>query len=387
MSNNYRFLQLHLLTAYGPANLNRDDLGKPKSAVFGNAPRLRISSQSLKRSWRTSDLFAQHLDEKNLGTRTKRLGVEAFEEMIQAGLDEKNAKEWSKLIAQAFGKLKTEEEDAPAEADGGKAKGKKKAEPSNEVETLVFVSHEEREAALALARTIAKSKKAPSDDQLNFLRKNNECADLALFGRMLTSDKSRAKETSDRPLYNVEAAAQIAHAITTHRATVEDDFFSAVDDLNRAEDTGSGHLGEVGFGAGVFYLYACVDRELLISNLNGNKALAAKTLSALAACMTQVAPTGKQNSFASRARASFGLAELGNEAPRQLTAAFLKPVNEQGDHDVMALSAERMLKLVERFDSAYGFDGKRMHFNATEFQSNDSKSVKDVLAFTASDLG
>jgi CRISPR system Cascade subunit CasC len=198
MSNNYRFLQLHLLTAYGPANLNRDDLGKPKSAVFGNAPRLRISSQSLKRSWRTSDLFAQHLDEKYLGTRTKRLGVEAFEEMIQTGLDEKNAKEWSKLIAQAFGKLKTEEEDAPAEADGGKAKGKKKAEPSNEVETLVFVSHEEREAALALARTIAKSKKAPSDDQLNFLRKNNECADLALFGRMLTSDKSRAKETSDR---------------------------------------------------------------------------------------------------------------------------------------------------------------------------------------------
>jgi CRISPR system Cascade subunit CasC len=96
-----------------------------------------------------------------------------------------------------------------------------------------------------------------------------------------------------------------------------------------------------------FYLYACVDRELLVKNLNGNRVLAQKTLSALVECMTHVSPTGKQNSFASRARASFGLAELSNEAPRQLTAAFLKPVRA---NDVMSESAEQLDKQVKRFD-------------------------------------
>lgn len=40
------WIQLHLLTAYPPSNLNRDDLGRPKTAVVGGESRLRISSQS-----------------------------------------------------------------------------------------------------------------------------------------------------------------------------------------------------------------------------------------------------------------------------------------------------------------------------------------------------
>ena len=55
------FIQLHLLTAYPAANLNRDDTGAPKTVVLGGATRLRVSSQSLKRAWRTSALFEQAL--------------------------------------------------------------------------------------------------------------------------------------------------------------------------------------------------------------------------------------------------------------------------------------------------------------------------------------
>jgi CRISPR system Cascade subunit CasC len=55
------FIQLHLLTAYPAANLNRDDTGSPKTVVLGGATRLRVSSQSLKRAWRTSELFEQAL--------------------------------------------------------------------------------------------------------------------------------------------------------------------------------------------------------------------------------------------------------------------------------------------------------------------------------------
>jgi CRISPR system Cascade subunit CasC len=341
---NHRFLQLHLLTAYGPANLNRDDLGQPKSATVGTVPRLRISSQCLKRTWRNSDLFQQALD-GHLGTRTKHIGPMAEKEMLKNGLDAKLAFEWSKLIAQAFGKLKGAE--------------------SNEIETLVFMSNEEQQAVLKLARTLAERKSAPTEAELKLLRKDNATADLALFGRMLTADKSRRTETSDRPGYNVDAAAQVAHAFTVHRAVPEDDYFSAVDDLSSAEETGSGHLGELGFGAGVFYLYACVDRQLLLDNLGGDRELADRTLRAFSECMASVAPTGKQNAFASRARASFGLAELGNDAPRQLSAAFLRPVSDSNDSDVLSASVKRLVDLVEKFDLVYGHEGQRMHFNCS----------------------
>src|SRR5688572_7252929 len=71
------FIQIHLLTSYPPANLNRDDLGRPKTAVMGGAQRLRISSQSLKRAWRTSDTVERALSGR-LGIRTKRLGAYVF---------------------------------------------------------------------------------------------------------------------------------------------------------------------------------------------------------------------------------------------------------------------------------------------------------------------
>jgi CRISPR system Cascade subunit CasC len=375
--NTHRFLQIHLLTAYGPANLNRDDLGQPKTAVLGNVQRLRISSQSLKRAWRTSETFVEELGGQHLGQRTKRIGKRAEDIMKEHGLDAKRAFEWSKLIAQSFGKLSKDDDSA------------KKSVESNAVETLVFVSANELAAVDALARELATQKVPPTDEQLKLLRKVNASADLALFGRMLTADKDRKAETSDRPQYNVEAAAQVAHAVTVHQAAVEDDYFSAVDDLNPSEDTGSGHLGETGFGAGVFYLYACIDRNLLIENLGGDRGLAARTLKAFVKCMASVAPTGKQNAFASRAYASFGLAELSDAQPRQLIAAFLRPVAER-DGDVLAESVTRIHGLLTRLDSVYGFDGARAAFNATEaqvdFPATTGSNLRDFCTFAARGL-
>ncbi|WP_026816678.1 type I-E CRISPR-associated protein Cas7/Cse4/CasC [Arenimonas composti] len=396
---NERFLQLHFLTSYGPSNLNRDDLGMPKTAIFGNAPRLRVSSQALKRAWRTSDVFETALA-GHLGRRTKKIGALAMEEMLRHGLDEKLAFEWSKLIAQAFGKLK--EGDGEESADGaeggssGKGRKGKAKKASNEVETLVFLGHEEEQAVLALAKTLAESRKSPTPDQLNLLRRDSATADLALFGRMLTADKTRKEETADRPRFSVEGAAQVAHAITVHRAVPEDDFFTAVDDLNAGDETGSGHLGELGFGAGVFYLYVCVDRHLLVKNLGGDTALAARTLQALAEAVASVAPSGKQRSFASNARASFGLAELGDETPRQLSAAFLKPVAESSDLDVASRAVDALGELVRRFDAVYGFEGRRLHFNATVADTEgldigvepDSRPrFRQLIDFVASGLG
>ena len=157
---------------------------------------------------------------------------------------------------------------------------------------------------------------------------------------------------ADAPAYNCEAAAQVAHAITVHGVTVEDDFYTAVDDLNRGEeDVGAGHMGETEFAAGLFYLYLCIDRELLAENLDGDADLAKKTLAALIEAAATVAPTGKQASFASRARASYLLCEKGDQQPRSLSVAFLKPV--MGD-DLLAQAVSRLNEAVSNMDQVYG---------------------------------
>jgi CRISPR system Cascade subunit CasC len=307
------FVQLHLLTSYPPACLNRDDLNRPKTAVMGGVQRLRISSQSLKRAWRTSDVFKGALS-GHIGTRTKEMGLRVYERLRAAGVAEKLSKEWAQKIAGPFGKLKRASQDNPLQ--------------DLEIEQLAHFSPEEVTAIEQLADTLARENRAPTENELQLLREKHRAADIAMFGRML----------AEKPLYNIEAACEVAHAITVHKAAVEDDYFTAVDDLNtRQEDVGSAHIGEQGFAAGLFYLYVCINRSLLKENLSDDEGLTQQTLRALTEAAATVAPGGKQKSFGSRAYASYILAEKGSRQPRSLAVAFLKPVRE-GDmlHDAIS---------------------------------------------------
>lgn len=322
-----RFVQLHILTSYPPSNLNRDDTGSPKTAVVGDSMRLRISSQSLKRAWRTSDIFAASM-EGHLGTRTKEMGEVVYKALLEKGITEKNARDWAKKIAACFGKAKSDK--------------KTKDNEDLHVEQLVHFSPEEKQAIDALVLQLAASKTEPTEDDLGLLRKNSTAVDIAMFGRMLAA----------KPAFNTEAAVQVAHAITVHKAAIEDDYFIAVDDLNTGEvDVGAAHIGELGFGAGVFYLYLCIDREQLKKNLGGDAELTARALSALLHAVTKVAPTGKQNSFASRAYAGYVLAEKGDQQPRSLTQAFLAPIKGQ---DIMGKAIEELDQRRKNFDAVYG---------------------------------
>lgn len=324
-----RFVQLHLLTSYPPANLNRDDLGRPKTATMGGAQRLRVSSQSLKRAWRTSELFEEALA-GHVGVRTKEMGRQAYKQLLGQGVKEKDAKAWAIEIAGVFGKVKSED--------------KKNTDPLHvlDIEQLAHFSPEERQAIDSLCVTLAQRGSEPDKDDLALLRKHHTAADIALFGRMLANS----------PAYKTEAAAQVAHAITVHKVTVEDDFFTAVDDLNTGEeDVGAGHMGETEFAAGLFYQYICIDRELLKENLGGDTALVNKALAALTEAAATIAPTGKQNSFASRARASYVMAEVGAQQPRSLSVAFLKPV--AGD-DMLTKAVGAIEASMKSMDQAYG---------------------------------
>lgn len=324
-----RFIQLHLLTAYPPANLNRDDQGSPKTAKMGGYDRLRVSSQSLKRTWRTSDLFQAAMGDY-LGIRTKLLGLDVYHKLIAGKIKEKDAKEWSKSIAGVFGAPKKEDKSDPL-AD-------------IEIEQLVHISPAERRSINLLTEKLITEQRAPEKEELNLLRSDEQAVDIALFGRMLASN----------PKFNIEAACQVAHAISVHPVVIEDDYFTAVDDLNSGlEDMGAAHIGETRFAAGLFYAYICINRELLIKNLDGNEALANKAIRALTEAAVKVAPEGKQNSFASRAYASFVLAEKGDQQPRSLSVAYLKPVNrEHEDYAVEAVAALTEQCIV--FDKVYG---------------------------------
>jgi CRISPR system Cascade subunit CasC len=296
-----RFVQLHILTSYPPSNLNRDDTGRPKTAVVGDSTRLRISSQSLKRAWRTSDVFQTNL-RGHIGTRTKEMGIEVFNALIAKGVGEKNSREWAKSIASQFGKLKSDKKNDNNE--------------DLQVEQLVHFSPEERQAIDGLVISLAASGTAPVSGDLQLLRKQESAVDIAMFGRMLAAS----------PIFNTEAAIQVAHAITVHKAAVEDDYFIAVDDLNTGDvDRGAAHIGEAGFGAGVFYLYICIDRSLLRQNLGGDEA-------------------------------GYALAEKGDQQPRTLAQAFLRAVSadaKKGENTLTRAIGE-LSKRRTNFDKVYG---------------------------------
>ena len=347
-----RFVQLHLLVSYPPSNLNRDDTGRPKTAIVGDANRLRVSSQSLKRAWRTSDVFENTL-QGHIGVRTKEMGEKIYDALLEKKVSEKNAREWAKAIAGQFGKLKSD----------------KKTENNQDlhIEQLAHFGPEEQAAMMLLVDKLAASGAAPTEDDLKLLRKPRQAADIAMFGRMLASS----------PAFNVEAAVQVAHAITIHKVAVEDDYFSAVDDLNRGEeDVGAAHIGEAGFGAGVFYLYLCINRELLLENLGGDAALTTKTLAALVHAATKISPTGKQNSFASRAYAAYALAEKGDQQPRSLAQAFLKPVT---GGDMLDRAVNELTKRYKNFDTVYGACAdSRYQFNVEAGEGSVDELVKFV---------
>lgn len=356
-----KYVQLHILTSYPASNLNRDDLGRPKTVIMGNAERLRVSSQSLKRAWRVSEVFQTALG-RAVGTRTKELGRCIFTALTRGAalgdvlsgaadsgplkvLKEGPATAIATGIAGTFGKLKS---------------------ASLDIEQLAHLTPGELEAVGALVEACRETGKAPEGEDLDLLRAEGMAADIALFGRML----------ADKTQFNVEAAAQVAHAMTVHKVAVDEDFFTAVDDLNR-DDAGAGHMGVAEFGAGLFYLYLCIDRELLVENLGGDEALAARALDGLCRAACTVSPTGKQNSFASRAWASYCLAEKTDMQPRTLSAAFLRPLDDA--QDLMGEAIEAVEGQRARFAAVYGDDCAGESFNAHTGQG----SLDAVCRFVA----
>jgi CRISPR system Cascade subunit CasC len=281
------------------------------------------------------------------------MGKEIFRDLCKRGVEEADARKWAQLIAGKFGKLKSKS-------------SKKDPDLDLEIEQLAHFTPFEIESIRALVDRLAATNQAPSEEDLTLLRKEHTAVDVALFGRMLAA----------APAFNTEAAAQVAHAITVHTCAVEEDFFTAVDDLNTGEeDRGSGHMGETEFGAGVFYLYVCVDCDSLVKNLSEHMDLARQGIAGLIEAAAKVSPTGKQNSFGSRAYASYILAEKGPQQPRSLSVSFLKPVSGE---DILGEAIRRMEETRTKIDAAYG---KCWEGYATMNAHHGTGSLLEILEF------
>ncbi len=347
------FAEFHLIQSFAPSNLNRDDTGAPKDAVFGGHRRARVSSQCFKRSVRSWFQTSGVIDSSTLGTRTrlldrllaadlKDIGIEdssRFNEIVKLALKKKAGK----------GDGGSDDKEGDADASGAQLSYLLFISPS-EVTSLraAITSHRDTLAKLATKKKL-KASDIPEDlkQAIRDSLKSLKAVDIALFGRML----------ADLPEANQYAACQVAHALSTHRVEREFDYFTAVDDEGSADETGAGMIGHVEFNAATFYRYAVVDVHKLAKNLQGDNALALQGLLAFAEGMARALPTGKQNSFAAHNPPSFVGVVLRHGSPLNLSNAFEKPVAPKPQQRLTELSVAAMADHEKRMAAFYG-DGR-----------------------------
>lgn len=313
-----RYLDVHILQNIPPSNINRDDEGKPKTARYGGKDRARVSSQSWKRATRLS--FAN--DEQ--GTRSKQI-----------------AEAVAKALLAHHGYTDEEKADAHAKAAlaaAGIGGGKKQDKPTGELGYLLLFGDDLVEK---LAQAVVNGELSGADagkKAHQIIATADVPLSLALFGRMVADDKR----------LSVDAACQVAHAISTHEVTPEEDYFTAVDDL-RTEDGGAGMIGHIEFNSSTLYRYASINLDLLRANLSGNSdnvsadAAVAHGATEFVRGFALSMPTGFANSTAPKTLPTLVLVSLREDRPVSLVGAFERPVKADDEGGYLDASVRRLL--------------------------------------------
>ncbi|MEZ3162154.1 type I-E CRISPR-associated protein Cas7/Cse4/CasC [Microbacterium sp. BWT-B31] len=328
-------LDISILQTVPPSNLNRDDTGSPKSAVYGGVRRARVSSQAWKRATRLA--FADVLDASSLGMRTKRV-VELLGERIVAKDARISVERAQELAGLAFG------------AAGIKLSAARRSTSENplpdESGYLLFLSALQLDnvAQLCLdANTSDDPKTALKAADVKRALDTSNSVDLSLFGRMVA-------DSSD---LNVDAACQVAHAISVHPVEAEFDYFTAVDDHKAAdenEDAGAGMIGTVEFNSSTLYRYATVDVDRLLKNL-GDADATRRAVEAFVLAFVTSMPSGKQNSFANRTLPDAVVLSIRDGQPVNLVGAFEEAVTE---NPRLRTASEKLSTYAQRIDTVFG---------------------------------
>ena len=326
------YIELHLLQSFPPSNLNRDDTNNPKDCTFGGVRRARISSQCLKRAVRIHPAFQETTRAPN-GLRTKRVAQRLAELLAETGKpDEETQPIAAALVAEYMNNLtKGDLTDAPVFVAP--------SELTQAAEALLA----DWDAAVSDPDKVAK---AVASDLRKQYREHSTAPDVALFGRMMAS----------QPELGLEAACQVAHALSTHRISMEMDYFTAVDDLQPREEPGANMIGYTSYNSACFYRYARIDWDQLVSTL-GDTALARRTVEGFLRASEQAVPSGKQNAFAPFSPPSLALAVVRSDGMSwSLVNAFEEPVTPNRDGGYVGPSVERLDAYWGHLCDAYGTD-------------------------------
>lgn len=323
------YVDVHALQSVVPSNLNRDDQGQPKSAIYGGVQRARVSSQAWKKQIR--EYFKENMNPDEVGIRTKH-----FLDLVK------------KEVAELAPEL-SEEAESLAQAALGLAGFKFKDGKSA---VLVFLSPEQIKA---VAELVVNEKE--KFQQVASGKKDKEAAkrvlqalgqkyttDMALFGRMVASD----------PSLNIDASCQVAHALSTHEAIIDYDYFTAVDDIQSEDEQGSAHLGDSPFISATLYRFATIDATALAKQIGIEPAV--RSIELFLNGFVRTIPSGKQNSFSSHNLPFLVEVTLRQDTPVSYAAAFENPVRYENGFDEPSL--KRLTQYKEKVEKLYGLEGK-----------------------------
>lgn len=332
------FIDIHALQTVPPSNLNRDETGRPKTAIFGGTVRHRVSSQAWKRAIRKD--FAHLLSPEQIGLRTRRIVDEVIRRAheIDPGVDDDRIEK--QLIA-AFKTLKWDlKKEDPKDEEGDHPDVAPRARSGY----LAFLSPHQFDTLTRLVLDQQEGEKFKKADLVRAIN-TDQSVDIALFGRML----------ADVPDFNVDAAAQVAHAISVHEAAVESDYFTAVDDAieQAGEETGAGMIGTIELTSSTLYRYATVDLDGLTSNL-GLASVAVDAVIAFVQAFIESMPTGKQNTFANRTVPEAVLVRVRTDRPVSLVNAFEEAVTGDSGEGRRQEALTRLADEALNIDEVYG---------------------------------
>ena len=363
-----RFLQIHTLTPYTGALLNRDDAGLAKRLPYGGVLRTRVSSQCLKRSWRIADdpHSLDHIDGSQAAFRSRELITRKVIEPLR-----------SRFSQELINAIEPEFQQAVYGDKGTTRKGRQTllfGQPeldwlAQQAEILAEQSGNDPEKALQAAKEWKKLFRPNINAMRDTVRLPGGLTS-ALFGRMVTSDTDA----------NIAAAIHVAHAFTVHAEETENDYFTAVDDLS-LDEPGADTIQETELTSGLFYGYVVVDIPGLLDNLSGDTDLAGKVLFNLIHLIAEVSPGAKLGSTAPYGRASLMLLEAGDRQPRSLAEAFRKPCEPD-----TAEAASALAQYLQLLDEAYDTGEERRMMTITNVEPPRTKlcSLGDLAAWTQS---
>lgn len=326
MSYNPLFIDIHALQTVPPSCINRDDTGSPKTARFGGVRRARVSSQAWKKAIRNE--FSTLLAEDEIGQRTKRV-VEFIAQYLKSEIPEADQETIERFATDAL------------KATGIQVKNK-------ETTYLVFVSPRQAEELAKLAAEAYRSDVKINAKQAKAILNAKErptlnSVDVALFGRMV----------ADAPDLNVDATAQVAHALGVGVSEPEFDYYTAMDDRSPEDTAGAGMIGTVEYLSATLYRYATVDVYHLCENL-GSVQATKKAIEAFLRAFVTSMPTGKQNTFANRTLPAAVVVQIRNTQPVSLVGAFERPVYASENHSVTELACKRLVAQETAIDEAFG---------------------------------